>query len=155
MANLKEVRTRIQSVQGTQQITKAMKMVAASKLRRAQDAILQMRPYIEKLYGILGNAMASIEGEQQSEYSIEREVEKTLIIVITSDRGLCGGFNTNVIKSVLSLIEEKYEQLDQSKNLWILPIGKKAFDYFSKRNYQVVDDFYGIMSDLTLSLIHI
>ena len=149
MANLKEVRTRIQSVKSTQQITKAMKMVAASKLRRAQDAILQMRPYVEKLYGILENTIASLEGSHQSEYSVTREVEKTLIVVITSDRGLCGAFNTNVIKSALSLIEEKYQQQETGNNLWILPIGKKAFEYFSKRNYQVIDNFYEIFSDLT------
>lgn len=149
MANLKEVRTRIQSVKSTQQITKAMKMVAASKLRRAQDAILQMRPYVEKLSGILENTIASLEGSHQSEYSVAREVEKTLVVVITSDRGLCGAFNTNAIKSALSLIEEKYQQQETSNNLWILPIGKKAFEYFSKRNYQVIDNFYEIFSDLT------
>ncbi len=149
MANLKEVRTRIQSVKSTQQITKAMKMVAASKLRRAQDAILQMRPYVEKLSGILENTIASLEGSHQSEYSVAREVEKTLVVVITSDRGLCGAFNTNAIKSALSLIEEKYQQQETSNNLWILPIGKKAFKYFSKRNYQVIDNFYEIFSDLT------
>ena len=99
MANLKEVRTRIESVKSTQQITKAMKMVAASKLRRAQDAILQMRPYVQKLYGILENVSASLTGEQQSEYSKERDVKKVLVVVITSDRGLCGGFNANVIKA--------------------------------------------------------
>lgn len=149
MANLKEVRTRIQSVKSTQQITKAMKMVAASKLRRTQDAILQMRPYVEKLSGILENTIASLEGSHQSEYSVAREVEKTLVVVITSDRGLCGAFNTNAIKSALSLIEEKYQQQETSNNLWILPIGKKAFEYFSKRNYQVIDNFYEIFSDLT------
>lgn len=88
MANLKEVRTRIQSVKSTQQITKAMKMVAASKLRRAQDAILQMRPYVKKLYGILENAIASIDSDHQSTYSVERDVKKVLLVVITSDRGL-------------------------------------------------------------------
>ena len=108
MANLKEVRTRIESVKSTQQITKAMKMVAASKLRRAQDAILQMRPYVQKLYGILENVSASLTGEQQSEYSKGRDVKKVLVVVITSDRGLCGGFNANVIKAGLNLIEEKY-----------------------------------------------
>ena len=110
MANLKEVRTRIQSVKSTQQITKAMKMVAASKLRKAQDAILQMRPYAKKLYGIFENAAASLEGEQQSEYGIERDVDKVLIVVITSDRGLCGAFNSNVIKEAIRLIEEKRKE---------------------------------------------
>jgi len=151
MANLKEVRTRIESVKSTQQITKAMKMVAASKLRRAQDAILQMRPYVQKLYGILENASASLTGEQQSEYSKERDVKKVLVVVITSDRGLCGGFNANVIKAGLSLIEEKYQEQESSNNLTILPLGKKAYDYFSKRDYQVKGDFYEIYSHLSFN----
>ncbi|MCG8308307.1 MAG: ATP synthase F1 subunit gamma [Cytophagales bacterium] len=149
MANLKEVRTRIQSVKSTQQITKAMKMVAASKLRRAQDAILQMRPYVQKLYGILGNAAASLDGEQQSMYSVEREVNKVLIVVITSDRGLCGAFNTNAIKAVLSLIDEKYKAQERNGNLWILPLGKKSLDYFGKQNYKVIEDYYQIFGDPT------
>lgn len=149
MANLKEVRTRIQSVKSTQQITKAMKMVAASKLRRAQDAILQMRPYVKKLYGILENAAASLDGEQQSSYSIERDVDKVLITIITSDRGLCGAFNTNVIKAALTLIDDKYKEQERNNKLWILPIGKKAFEFFHKRGYQVIDDYYEIFGDLS------
>jgi len=149
MANLKEVRTRIQSVKSTQQITKAMKMVAASKLRKAQDAILQMRPYAHKLYGILENAASSLDGEQQSVYSIERDVKKTLVVVVTSDRGLCGAFNTNAIKAALALIDEKYTDQERNGNLWILPIGKKAFEYFNKRGYQVVDDYHGIFGELS------
>jgi len=148
MANLKEVRTRIQSVKSTQQITKAMKMVAASKLRKAQDAILQMRPYAHKLYGILENAASSLDGEQQSVYSIERDVKKTLVVVVTSDRGLCGAFNANAIKAALALIDEKYTEQERNGNLWILPIGKKAFEYFNKRGYQVVDDYHGIFGEL-------
>jgi len=149
MANLKEVRTRIQSVKSTQQITKAMKMVAASKLRKAQDAILQMRPYVQKLYGILENAAASLDGEQQSVYSDERDVEKVLVVVVTSDRGLCGAFNTNSVKAALALINEKYQEQEQRNNLWILPLGKKAYEYFYKRNYQVVEDYYKIFGDLS------
>lgn len=149
MANLKEVRTRIQSVKSTQQITKAMKMVAASKLRKAQDAILQMRPYVNKLYGILENASASLDKEHQSEFSAEREIEKVLIVVITSDRGLCGAFNSNSIKSALSLIKEKYAQKESDNGLWILPIGKKGFEYFKKRNYQVVENFSNIYAELS------
>ena len=149
MANLKEVRTRIQSVKSTQQITKAMKMVAASKLRRAQDAILQMRPYVKKLYGILENATSSLDGEQQSSYSIERSVQKALVVVVTSDRGLCGAFNTNAIKTALALINEKYKEQEANDNLWILPVGNKAFEFFSKRSYQVIDDYYEIFGDLS------
>ncbi len=149
MANLKEVRTRIQSVKSTQQITKAMKMVAASKLRKAQDAILQMRPYAKKLHGILQNASASLDGEQKSEYSIERPVEKVLVIVVTSDKGLCGAFNTNAIKEGLNVIREKYSEQERNQQLWVLPLGKKAYEYFSKRGYQVIDNFYGIYTDLS------
>ncbi len=149
MANLKEVRTRIQSVKSTQQITKAMKMVAASKLRKAQDAILLMRPYVNKLSGILQNASASLDKEHQSEFSVEREIQKVLIVIITSDRGLCGAFNSNSIKSALSLIKDKYSQQESDNNLWILPIGKKGFEYFKKRNYQVVDNFWNIYAELS------
>jgi F-type H+-transporting ATPase subunit gamma len=149
MANLKLVRTRIQSVKSTQQITKAMKMVAASKLRKAQDAILQMRPYAQKLYGILENVASSLEGEQQSIYSIERDIKNVLVVVITSDRGLCGAFNSNSIKTALALIKEKYSRQEADRSLWIMPIGKKAFEYFTKRNYQVIDRFYGLFADLS------
>lgn len=149
MANLKLVRTRIQSVKSTQQITKAMKMVAASKLRKAQDAILQMRPYVQKLYGILENAVSSLEGEQQSIYSIERDIKNVLVVVITSDRGLCGAFNSNSIKAALALIKEKYNRQESNGSLWIMPIGKKAFEYFTKRNYQVIDSYYGLFADLS------
>jgi F-type H+-transporting ATPase subunit gamma len=128
MANLKVVRTRIQSVKSTQQITKAMKMVAASKLRKAQDAILQMRPYVQKLYGILENAAQSLDSESQSVYSQDRETKKVLLVVITSDRGLCGAFNSNVIKAALSLIREKYSAQQAQQNLSVMPIGKKALE---------------------------
>lgn len=149
MANLKEVRTRIQSVKSTQQITKAMKMVAASKLRKAQDAILQMRPYVKKLNGIFENVSASLDADHQSRFSIEREVNKVLIIVVTSDRGLCGAFNTNSIKGALALINEKYSGQYSAGNLWIIPIGKKGFDFFRKRDYQVIDRFAGLFTDLS------
>ena len=124
-------------------------MVAASKLRKAQDAILLMRPYVNKLNGILKNATASLDKEHQSVFSGDREVQNVLIVVITSDRGLCGAFNTNVLKSVLSLIQEKYSHLETDRSLWILPIGKKGFEYFKKRNYQVIDNFSNIYTDLS------
>lgn len=151
MANLKIVRTRIQSVKSTQQITKAMKMVAASKLRKAQDAILQMRPYVQKLYNILENASASLDGDHQSAYSIERDVKKVLIVVITSDRGLCGAFNSNSIKAALRVIKEKYTSQQADNGLWILPIGKKAFEYFSKNNYQVIESYHDLFVDLSFN----
>jgi F-type H+-transporting ATPase subunit gamma len=149
MANLKVVRTRIQSVKSTQQITKAMKMVAASKLRKAQDAILQMRPYVQKLYGILENAAQSLDSESQSVYSQDRETKKVLLVVITSDRGLCGAFNSNVIKAALSLIREKYSAQQAQQNLSVMPIGKKALEFFTKRGYMVVEQYADIFSDLS------
>src|SRR5438034_4178281 len=105
---LKEVRNRIKSVQSSQQITKAMKMVSAAKLRRAQDAIIQMRPYARKLQEVLSNIVSSSEGDMGSSLATERAVEKVLMIVITSDRGLCGAYNANVIKLAKSTIQEKY-----------------------------------------------
>jgi F-type H+-transporting ATPase subunit gamma len=149
MANLKIVRTRIQSVKSTQQITKAMKMVAASKLRKAQDAILQMRPYVRKLYGILENATSSVDSDHQSVYSVERDVKNVLVVVVTSDRGLCGAFNSNSIKAALALIKEKYRTQEADNSLWIMPIGKKAYEFFTKRNYQVIDTFHGLFADLS------
>src|SRR6476620_1585297 len=107
---LKEVRNRIKSVQSTQQITKAMKMVSAAKLRRAQDAITQMRPYAQKLQEMLSNIISNSDGDLSMALAFERPVEKVLIIVVTSDRGLCGGYNSNLIKLAKQVIREKYPQ---------------------------------------------
>lgn len=124
---LKEVRIRIKSVQSTQQITKAMKMVSAAKLRRAQDAIVQMRPYTKKLQEVLSNIMCNSEGESSSiKLAVERPIEKVLLIVITSDRGLCGAYNANIIKLAVSTIEEKYNNQLKSGNVTIWGIGKKG-----------------------------
>jgi F-type H+-transporting ATPase subunit gamma len=133
MANLKEVRERINSVMSTQQITKAMKMVAAAKLRRAQQAIVQMRPYANKLNEMLSNILTAVEGDVSVGFGVERPLNSALIVVVTSNRGLCGAFNTNVIKAALSLINGKYQQLAQSGNLTLLCIGKKGYDYFRRR----------------------
>lgn len=133
MANLKEVRNRITSVSSTQQITSAMKMVSAAKLRRAQDAIVQMRPYANKLKEILENLSASLDSSDGA-YSQQREVKNVLIIVITSNRGLCGGFNANVIKAASRLAREGYKGAKVS----VLPIGKKAADFFKKTEYGIV-----------------
>lgn len=131
-AALKEVRNRIKSVQSTQQITKAMKMVSAAKLRRAQEAILQMRPYAKKLQEMLSNIVSNIDGDISADLSVERPVEKVLIIAITSDRGLCGAYNANVIKLTRTLAQEKYAgQLAKGK-VTVWPIGKKAFDAMQK-----------------------
>lgn len=132
-ANLKEVRERIATVNNTQQITKAMKMVSAAKLRRAQQAIQQMRPYADKLNDMLRNILSNLEGESFSAFSKERPVEKVCLVVITSNRGLCGAFNNNVSKAAVQLIEEKYVEHYNSGNLHMLNIGKKGYDYFRKR----------------------
>jgi len=150
MANLKEVRIRIQSVISTQQITKAMKMVAAAKLRKAQDRAVQLRPYSQQLNGILDNVLAATENSE-SVFSTKREPKKILLVVVTSDRGLCGGFNTNIFKGVQSLIQEKYLSQQANSDLTLLCIGRKGRDYFKKRNYKVIEDFADMLATLTFA----
>ncbi|MBU2914788.1 ATP synthase F1 subunit gamma [Reichenbachiella agariperforans] len=149
MANLKEVKNRIQSVTSTQQITSAMKMVAAAKLKRAQDRITQMRPYSQKLTGILQNVSSALDGDIENAFGETREVENVLLVVVSSDRGLCGAFNNNIFKAAVNLINDKYSYEQKHDGVHILPIGKKAFEYFSKRKYSVVDDYYDMFQDLT------
>ncbi len=145
---LKEVRNRIKSVQSTQQITKAMKMVSAAKLRRAQDAVTQMRPYAKKLQEMLSNIVSSSDGDVSMDLAAERPIEKALIIVVTSDRGLCGGYNSNLIKLAKQLIQDKYEHQDSKGNVQILPIGKKGYEYFTKNGFKVVNTYWDIFADL-------
>lgn len=143
MANLKEVKGRIQSVTSTQQITKAMKMVAAAKLRRAQDKIMQMRPYSQKLSGIIQNVSASVDTESiENPFAEVRDVERVLLVVVSSDRGLCGAFNNNVFKFTRRLIDEKYAEVEQHGGLFIMPLGKRSLDFFTKRQYNVVDRYW-------------
>jgi len=141
MANLKEVRNRIQSVISTQQITKAMKMVAAAKLRKAQEAITQMRPYAQRLNHVIGNVSASVGEDLNNPFSEVRQVNKVLVIVVTSDRGLCGAFNTNVNKAAMLTIAEKYSSQYAAGNVTILPIGKKGNDFFGRRAYTMNRDY--------------
>lgn len=142
---LKEVRNRIQSVKSTQQITKAMKMVSAAKLRRAQDAIIQMRPYAQKLQEMLGNIVSNAEGDVTMSLASERPVKNILVIAITSDRGLCGGYNSNIIKLAKQVIKEKYAD---KGNAEVLPLGKKGYEYFSKNKFKVIDHYWNIFSEL-------
>lgn len=145
MANLKEVRTRIASTQSTQQITKAMKMVSATKLRKAQQAITQMRPYAEKLNGILQNLSDSVRDEPSIQgYFEHREVKNVLLVVNSSDRGLCGGFNSNITKEVTSLIEKTY----QGKNVEVKFLGKKAYEFFKKHSFSMDTSSMSIFQDL-------
>lgn len=146
---LKEVRNRIKSVTSTQQITKAMKMVSAAKLRRAQDAILQMRPYTQKLQEMLSNIVSSASADMEMPLAEERNAERILIIPITSDRGLCGAYNANVIKTTRQLISDKYATQFTKGNVTILPIGKKGYEYFTRHSYNVVDTFWQIFADLS------
>ena len=137
MANLKEIRTRIASVTSTRQITSAMKMVSAAKLRRAQDAILQLRPYAEKLQEILYTISSNTNDSEDNPYSQARDIDKVLIVVITSNRGLCGTFNMNVIKTALQLAYEKYPQQLKERKVFFMPIGKKGGDFLVRKNYLV------------------
>lgn len=146
MANLKEIRNRITSVSSTKQITSAMKMVSASKLKRAQEAAFALRPYADKLQEILQNVSSSLEGDAQSVYSEQREVKKVLIIAISSNRGLCGAFNANVGKKVKSIVQERYSNVDVD----ILTIGKKINE-IAVKTYNVVANHSELFDDLTFA----
>lgn len=150
MANLKAIRIRITSVKSTRQITSAMKMVSAAKLRKAQDKIVRLRPYANKLYEILvGLSQSLSDSEIENIYGRESQSEKVLIVVITSNRGLCGAFNTNVIKETRRVINEKYSDQYSKGNLWLLPIGKKGFDYFRKLTINMIPEQNNLLHDLT------
>jgi F-type H+-transporting ATPase subunit gamma len=148
MPSLKEVRGRIQSINSTQQITKAMKMVAAAKLRKAQDNILRIRPYSVKLQGILNNVSATLDANVTNPYAEERAPEKILLVAITSDRGLAGAFNSNIQKAVLALLNTTYAEQAKAGNVTILTLGKKGFEFFKRRNLNVVSDYSTIFARL-------
>lgn len=137
MPSLKEVRTRITSTISTQQITSAMKMVSAAKLRRAQDAIVQMRPYAAKLKDILENVTSTLDSSSGGDFAQERTIKNVLLVVITSNRGLCGAFNANVIRLAARTASEKYAEQKKSGNVQVLSIGKKGADFFRKANYKI------------------
>ena len=144
MANLKEIRNRIASVSSTMQITSAMKMVSAAKLKKAQDAITAMRPYADKLTELLQGLSASLEGDSGSQFSDNREVNKVLVVAITSNRGLCGAFNTNIIKQSTVLATETYA----GKQVDFVAVGKKANDILGKR-FTVIANHSSVFDDLT------
>src|SRR6201996_1996326 len=145
---LKEVRNRIKSIINTQQITKAMKMVSAAKLRRAQDHIIQMRPYAQKLQELLSNIVSNSEGDLGMDLAVERPAEKILFIVITSDRGLAGAYNANIIKAAKAAIAERYASQAQKGQLTIWSMGKKGYEHFAKNNYKVTDTYKDIFLHL-------
>jgi len=150
MANLKEVRNRIKSVSSTQQITKAMKMVSAAKLKRATNAIVQLRPYANKLKELLSNLSSSLE-DGSSPYLADRIPNKVLIITVSSNRGLAGAFNANVIKTANNLIAEKYGEQLRVGNVSIVSIGKKTQEYYQRRKYNVIGNNSDVYNDLNFA----
>ncbi len=149
MAGLKEVRERITSIGSTMQITSAMKMVSAAKLKRAQDAITRMRPYASKLKEILENLSTTLDASEGGAYSTERPIEKVLVVAVSSNRGLCGGFNSNVNKQVLSLAGGVYA----GKQIDILSIGKKSAEFLARREFNVIERNDSVYDDLTFDVI--
>ena len=152
MPSLKEVKSKISSVISTQQITKAMKMVAAAKLRKSQERIIQMRPFAQALSRILKNlSSAQNENEGDNWYSQIRAEKKILIVVISADRGLCGSFNSNVFKGVSKLVQEKYQAQNAKGDVTILAIGRKANDFYSKRKMNVISDYVNLFQKLSFT----
>ncbi|MBR4156271.1 MAG: ATP synthase F1 subunit gamma [Bacteroidales bacterium] len=149
MANLKEVRTRIESVNSTKQITSAMKMVAASKLRKSQNAIIALRPYVEKFSEIMSKLSTVAEKNGGSVFTDNRPVEKVLVVPLSSNKGLCGVFNANVIRSTINLIHQEYQSQYDNNNLEILCVGSKAEDTLKFKKYPVVGNENHILDDLT------
>jgi len=150
MVSLKEIRKRISSVKSTRQITSAMKMVAAARLRRAQDKIVRLRPYASGLHELLVRVSLKVEEkENDMHYSRSSADEKVLLIVVTSNKGLCGSFNMAVIKETMRVVREKYNEQFRNKSLWLMTIGKKGSDYFRKTDLQIYEDHSNIYDDLT------
>ncbi len=148
MATLRDIKSRIKGVTNTQQITKAMKMVAAARLRRAQENMINARPYSRKIAEVLSNLIASVKGTANPLFD-EREVNENIaIVVVTSDRGLAGGFNMNAIRRAEELITDEYSEQKENGKLFLYCVGKKGVDYFSRRNYNIVGAYSGIFSDL-------
>lgn len=151
MANLRDIRNRITSVNNTQQITKAMKMVAAAKLRKAQERMVQNRPYASKIQNVVGRLVDSSSASNKIMRSSE-EVGKVLIVIVGSDKGLCGGFNNNLFKEVEKTIESDLQSYRDENALSLITIGKKAGAYFKKRQYNIIDSHPGFFDDLQYDL---
>jgi F-type H+-transporting ATPase subunit gamma len=156
MANFKAIRIRIASVKSTKQITAAMKMVSAAKLRRAQDKIVRLRPYANKLHEILvGLSQSLIDSEIENVYGRISDPEKILIVVVTSNRGLCGAFNSNVIKEARRVVSEKYPEQFNKGNVTFLTIGKKGFDYLRRQNLKMLPERNAIFNNLTFENVNV
>jgi F-type H+-transporting ATPase subunit gamma len=148
MANLKEIRIRIASVKTTRQITSAMKMVSAAKLRRAQDAIIQMRPYAQMLRQIMLDLSKNIESDGADVYINQRQVNRVLLVVITSNKGLCGAFNSNIGKRAISDITQEYSDLNSKRQVDILCIGKKGAELLKSKGYTVSQTHHELFDSL-------
>ncbi|ASQ89742.1 ATP synthase F1 subunit gamma [Prosthecochloris sp. GSB1] len=152
MATLKDIRTRIKSVKSTQQVTKAMKMVAAAKLRRAQDSAIQSRPYAAKLGEMLGSLSVKVDTSLNPLLSSREDVRKVLVVLVTSDRGLCGAFNTNIIKLAQKIITEEYGELHRNGNVELLCAGSRGYDFFRKRDYKIARAYPGVFQSLDFNV---
>lgn len=150
MATLREIRDRIGSIKNTEKITKAMKMIASVKFRKAQQNVIAARPYARKISDILRNLIPTIESFD-NELLQQREIKKICVVVIAADRGLCGSFNTNLLKTATSIIHGKYGEFYNSHDLTVFPIGKKAYDYFAKRNYDLYARSINVFDRLVFS----
>ena len=147
MATLRDIKRRIVGVKNTQQITKAMKMVSAARLRRAQENIINARPYSRKIAEVLSNLL-SIEKNLNNPLFEKREVKKIAVVVVTSDRGLCGAFNMNIIREAEQTIQNNYAEMNEAGNVLLYCVGKKGVDYFSKKNYKLEGSYPGIFAHL-------
>ena len=148
MASLRDIRDRIKSVQNTQQITRAMKMVAAAKLRRAQEQIFQTRPYAYKLREVIGHLRRRLDPTTHPLFQARADVRHVLAIVVTSDRGLAGAFNTNLLKQAEATLAERYGALRERGAVHVLAVGRKGHDYFARRGFPLVGDYRGFFNDL-------
>src|SRR4030042_6958118 len=149
MANLKEIRIRLNSVKSTRQITSAMKMVSASKLRKAQDTIIQMRPFSNKLQDIYKISSAALNEPDENIFCQPTSSERVLLVTISSNRGLCGAFNSNVTKRTLAYITEKYQSANRDKKYDILCIGKKGYDNFKSKRLSLIDPHHSVLEKVT------
>ena len=152
MANLREIRNRIESVENTKQVTRAMKMVAAAKLRRAQDRIFQTRPYAYKVGELISHLKRELDPTVHPFFTAPEESEGVLVIVVTADRGLCGGFNSSIINKAETLIEREYAEEKQNDDLFLLCVGEEGHRHFKKRDYRLVGDYQGIFDGLNFNI---
>jgi F-type H+-transporting ATPase subunit gamma len=148
MATLRDIKRRIRSVKSTQQITKAMKMVAAARLRRAQENIINARPYSRRIAEVLGDLIFQMNNDVSNPLLIPRETKNIAVVVVTSDRGLCGSFNMSIIREATDLIHSDYKEFFDNNNLFLFCLGKKGLDHFSRRNYNLLGKYPGIFSNL-------